>query len=57
MWSFIVMAVIVFIFTRIYINKFDLKGKNVISLISAISLTGFLNIIQLILHGVLSAIF
>lgn len=57
MLSFIIMVVIVFLLTRVYLDKFDIKGKSVISLIAAISLTGFLNLIQFILHGVLSAIF
>lgn len=57
MISFVICTGLVFIFTRTYINKFDLPGKSIISLVVAISLTGFLNFIQFILHGTLSLIF
>lgn len=57
MFSFIIMFCIVLIFTRIYINKFDIKGKDIISIIVAISLTGFLNLIQFVLKFILDLIF
>jgi hypothetical protein len=57
MLGFVIMFVIVTGFTRIYIKKFDVKGKNVISVIIGFILTGFLNIIQLLLNGVLGIIF
>jgi hypothetical protein len=57
MQSFIIMLIIVTVFTRIYINKFDIKGKDVISIMLAIILTGLLNFIQLILKFVLDLIF
>jgi len=57
MQSFIIMLIIVTVFTRIYINKFDIKGKDVISIVLAIIFTGLLNFIQFILKFVLDLIF
>lgn len=57
MLNFIVMLIIVTIFARIYINKFNIKGKNIISVIAGVSLTGFLNFIQFALKGILDLIF
>jgi len=57
MLEFIIMLIVVLIFTRVYINKFDIKGKDVISIVIAIILTGSLNLIQVILKFLLDLIF
>lgn len=57
MLSFIIMLIIVTIFTRIYINKFDIKSKDIISLILAFSLTTILNLIQWLSKLIIDFIF
>jgi hypothetical protein len=57
MLGFIIMLILVTIFTRIYINKFDIKGKDIIALIIGFSLTVFLNLIQFVLKSILDLIF
>lgn len=49
MLNFIIMLAIVTVATRIYINKFDMKGKDVIALAISVSLTTVLNLIQFLL--------
>lgn len=57
MVGFFVMMILVTAFTRVNINKFDIKGKNIIALIIGVSFTGFLNLIQVILKWILDLIF
>lgn len=57
MLKFIIMLILVTIFTRVYINKFDIKGKDVIALAISFSLTVFLNLIQWIFKFILDLIF
>jgi hypothetical protein len=45
------------VFSRICLNKFNINGKNVISIAIALILTLFLNSIQLLLNFLLGLIF
>jgi hypothetical protein len=57
MLNFVVMLAIVTVGTRIYINKFEMKGKNLIALAISFILTVSLNLIQLLLKFILDLIF
>jgi hypothetical protein len=57
MLNFIVMLAIVTVGTRIYINKFEMKGKNLIALVISFILTVSLNLIQWLLKILLDFIF
>lgn len=57
MRDFFIMLIIVTIFVRIYINKLDINGKDVIAIIIAIVLTGALNFIQFLIKALLDLIF
>ena len=53
MIEFILMLCIIVIFIRIYINRFDIQGKDIISVTIALILTTFLNLIQLGIDSIL----
>lgn len=57
MLEFVFMVCLVLIFIRVYINKFDTKGKDLISIVLAIVLTGSLYFIQFAIKFVLDLIF
>ncbi len=57
MLEFILMLCLVLIFTRIYLNKFDVKNKDVFSIAIATIITLFFTLIQLILDFMLGLIF
>lgn len=59
MLDFIIMLIILTVFTRIYLNKFDThnKNKDIIAIAISIVLAGTLNFIQLILNFILNSIF
>lgn len=56
MLNFIMMFCAILIFVRIYINKFDIQGKDIISIGVALSLTAILNLIQWLIDAVLKII-
>ncbi len=57
MRDFFIMLIIVTIFTRIYINKLEIKSKDIISIIIALVLTGTLNLIQFLIKALLDLFF
>jgi len=57
MLGFILMLCIIVIFTRLYLNKFDIERKDLISIVISVSLTILLNLIQLLADIILKLIF
>ena len=57
MLGFCLLACAIFAFVRFYIEKYEMKGKNLISSVIAVSLTALLNIIQFIFDKLISLIF
>jgi hypothetical protein len=56
MINFIIMFCIVVIFTRIFLNKYDIKSKDTFAVIIALILSIFLNLIQFIIDLILKMI-
>lgn len=58
MIEYLITLCICVIFVRLYLNKFnDLNGKDIISVVIAISITTFLTIIQMVIDFILNLIF